>query len=58
MSQIIVKCIRNDSRSLPYQVGGEFMAEYMGGAYKIFDGKGSHIISHLDGHYVEFIIAT
>lgn len=34
------------------------MAEYMGGAYRIFDGKGSHIISHLDGHYVEFIIAT
>lgn len=58
MAQIIVKCIRNDSKSLPYQVGGTFLAEYQGGAYKIFDGKGSHIISRLDGHYVEFIIVT
>ena len=58
MSQLIVKCIRNDSKSLPYQVGGTFLAENQGGVYKIFDGKGSHILSPLEGHYVEFIIVT
>lgn len=53
--QNIFKCIRNDSKTLPYSVGGSYIAEYVGGAYKIFDGLGGHIIAPREGHYLEFV---
>lgn len=50
-----VRCIRNDSKSLPYYVGAVYRAVDIGGMYEIRDGQGSAIHAPLDGHYLEFI---
>ena len=50
-----VRCIRNDSKSLPYYVGQIYTEVYVGGEYEIRDGQGSAIRAPLDGHYLEFI---
>lgn len=53
-----VKCIRNDSKSLPYTVNAVYQASDIGGGmFSISDGKGRAIIAPLDGHYLEFLIA-
>lgn len=55
MSQKKLKCIRNDSKTLPYSVGECYYAKYIGGAYKIFDAQGGHIVAPKEGHYLEFV---
>ena len=53
-----VRCIRNDSKALPYHVGSVYAVGYNhgGGNYEIYDGQGSVIIAPLKGHYLEFVI--
>lgn len=60
MSKVItVKCIRNDSKTLPFAVNGVYQAENVGGQYKIsyMDGYNSTDFIHapLNGYYLEFI---
>lgn len=51
-----VRCVRNDSKSLPYFVGMNYSAEPLpGGMYKISVPNGSHIIAPLNGHYLDFL---
>lgn len=52
-----VKCIRNDSKSLPFQVNQIYSVGYHhgGGIYEIYDGQGSSIQAPLNGYYLEFI---
>lgn len=51
-----VRCVRNDSKSLPYIVGTVYRAVAIpGGMYEIRDGQGSAIIAPLDGHYLTFL---
>lgn len=50
-----VRCIRNDSKSLPFYVGAVYRAVDIGGVYEIRDGQGSAIQAPLNGHYLEFI---
>lgn len=52
-----VKCIRNDSKSLPFAVNQTYTIGYHhgGGIYEIYDGAGSVIHAPLNGHYLEFI---
>lgn len=54
---ITVKCIRNDSKSLPFTVNGIYSIGYDhgGGNFEIYPGDGSAIIAPLNGHYLEFI---
>lgn len=58
---IAVKCIRNDSKTLPFAVNGVYNAEDIGGQYKISFYKGANdngtnfIHAPLNGHYLEFI---
>lgn len=50
-----VRCIRNDSKCLPFYVGAIYRAVDIGGIYEIRDGQGSAIFAHLDGHYLDFV---
>lgn len=50
-----VRCIRNDSKSLPFYVGAVYRAVDIGGIYEIRDGQGSAIQAPLEGHYLEFV---
>lgn len=52
-----VKCIRNDSKTLPFRVNQIYSVGYDfgGGLFEIYDGRGSAIHSPLNGHYLEFI---
>ncbi|WP_442904099.1 DUF7244 family protein [Hafnia sp.] len=56
---MLVKCIRNDSKELPFSVGSTYNAEYIGGLYKISYMTGvytsDYIQAPLSGHYLEFI---
>lgn len=56
---IAVKCIRNDSKTLPFAVNGVYNAEDIGGQYKISYMTGAYtsdfIHAPLNGHYLEFI---
>lgn len=56
---ITVKCIRNDSKTLPFAINGIYKAENVGGQYKISYMDGAHtsdfIHAPLNGHYLEFI---
>ena len=56
---IAVKCIRNDSKTLPFAVNGVYNAEDIGGQYKISYmvgvNKSDYIHAPLSGHYLEFI---
>ena len=53
-----VKCIRNDSKTLPFHVGAIYSIGYNhgGGIYEIYAGDGTAIQSPLIGHYLEFVI--
>lgn len=53
-----VKCIRNDSKSLPFSVNKIYSAgyDYGGGNFEIYDGRGSIIIAPLNGYYLEFVV--
>lgn len=53
-----VKCIRNDSKSLPFHVNQFYSIgfDHGGGNFEIYDGCGSCIIAPLNGHYLEFVI--
>lgn len=57
---MLVKCIRNDSKSLPYHVNQNYSVGYDhgGGNFEIYDGHGGIIIAPLNGHYLEFIPVT
>lgn len=52
-----VKCIRNDSKKLPFRVNQIYSVGYDfgGGLFEIYDGRGSTIQAPLNGHYLEFI---
>lgn len=50
-----VRCIRNDSKCLPYHVGVIYTAVPFAGVYEIRDGNGKAIFTPLNGHYLEFI---
>lgn len=58
---IAVKCIRNDSKTLPFAVNGVYNAEDIGGQYKISyysgvnDNSTNFIHAPLNSHYLEFI---
>ena len=52
---MIVKCIRNDSKALPFHVNANYRAVDVGGAYEIRDGYGSAIIAPLRGALLEFV---
>lgn len=52
---MLVRCIRNDSKALPFYVGQIYRAVPYLGLYEIRDGHGSAIQAPLDGHYLEFI---
>lgn len=50
-----VRCVRNTSKSLPYTVGEIYRAVAIpGGLYEIRDGRGSAILSPLNGYYLTF----
>lgn len=53
----LVRCIRNDSKALPFYVGVIYSVGYHhgGGIYEIYDGAGSVIQAPLNCHYLEFI---
>ncbi|QAX92082.1 hypothetical protein vBSsoS008_075 [Shigella phage vB_SsoS_008] len=53
----IVKCIRNDSKTLPFRVNQIYSVGYDfgGGLFEIYDGRGSTIKTPLNGSYLEFI---
>lgn len=53
-----VKCIRNDSKSLPFAVNGIYTRgfDHGGGQFEFYDGQGSNIIAPMRGHYVEFVL--
>lgn len=52
-----VKCIRNDSKTLPFRVNQIYSVGYDfgGGLFEIYDGRGSVIKAPLKGIYLEFI---
>ncbi|AEA72944.1 hypothetical protein Shfl1p68 [Shigella phage Shfl1] len=52
-----VKCIRNDSKTLPFRVNQIYSVGYdfVGGLFEIYDGRGSVIQAPLNGYYLEFI---
>lgn len=52
-----VKCIRNDSKTLPFRVNQIYSVGYDFGCgmLEIYDGQGSAIQASLNGHYLEFI---
>lgn len=53
----LVKCIRNDSKTLPFRVNQIYSVGYdfCGGLFEIYDGRGSAIQAPLNGRYLEFI---
>lgn len=53
----LVKCIRNDSKTLPFLVNQIYSVGYDfgGGLFEIYDGRGSAIQAPLNGSYLEFI---
>lgn len=61
---IPVQCTSNTSKTLPFKEGHAYLAECIGGAYKIYYTTGvvnefpkatvQFIIAPLDGHYVKF----
>lgn len=52
-----VKCIRNDSKSLPFQVGETYNLGYHfgGGLYEVICKNGSKVQATLNGYYLEFV---
>lgn len=52
-----VKCIRNDSKTLPFRLNQIYSVGYDfgGGLFEIYDGQGSVIQAPLKGSYLEFI---
>ncbi|UIU27564.1 hypothetical protein SA32RD_39 [Escherichia phage vB_EcoS_SA32RD] len=52
-----VKCIRNDSKTLPFRVNQIYSVGYDfgGGLFEIYDGRGSVIQAPLNCYYLEFI---
>lgn len=52
------RCIRNDSKSLPYQVNQIYTIGYDhgGGNFEIYNGQVGIIIAPLKGHYLEFVL--
>lgn len=53
----LVKCIRNDSQTLPFRVNQIYSVSYDfgGGLFEIYDGRGSATQAPLNGSYLEFI---
>lgn len=53
----LVKCIRNDSKTLPFRVNQIYSVGYDfgGGLFEIYDGQGSAIKTPMNGIYLEFI---
>lgn len=52
---MLLKCVRNDSKTLQFTPGLPYVAEDIGGMFKIFDNKKGHILSPINGHYVELV---
>lgn len=52
-----VKCIRNESKTLPFRVNQIYSVGYDfgSGLFEIYDGQGSAIQTPLNGSYLEFI---
>lgn len=55
MRKMKLKCVRNESKSLPYSVGETYSATNEGkGIIKIEDNHGGFILAPLNGYYLEF----
>lgn len=54
----MIYCTKNNSKTLPFTVNNPYNAEYIGGGiWKIYGDDMTWILSHLDGWFIEFIIA-
>jgi hypothetical protein len=57
MTNVYFKCIRNDSKTLPFAVNGVYTATNNGDGYFWCEGNdGSKVLVALNGKYLEFVI--
>lgn len=55
MRKMKLKCVRNESKCLPYTVGETYSATNEGkGIIKIEDNRGGWMQAPLNGYYLEF----